>query len=323
MEFIARGKKAVIYRDLKTGTFYRIYAEPDITCDTPENYIHGLVSGLPFFLKLISSELVLVHGFHSLEETLGREYEYLGERIRGYPTFSSTYYALEDKEPLYQVPVYPALEDVAPFTYVAVDKGRAEIKTLLPQKRYVDAVEGAVGDLRAHYLNLRQKLSLVAMVCVGLIKAQEQYEFVHNDLHPGNVLLKPTSQKVYSYGGFQIPIFGYAPRIADFGWACVYKPTPRISCELRGWKREDLQETFGLAPDKPFDPSYDISYLLLMTFVQDPEPGPGEVLEKQIRDLLRKHGVTWHEESFRPLGGRLLPQTALAALVEILTRYTQ
>ena len=65
--------------------------------------------------------------------------------------------------------------------------------------------------------------SILFQVCFGLAVAQKHYDFVHNDLHVGNIMFKKTDIEYLYFKVnkkyFKVPTFGKITKIIDFGRA--------------------------------------------------------------------------------------------------------
>lgn len=295
MEFVARGVEAMIFRDLRTRDIYRIYPIPRSTL--PPSYIHTLVSPIPFFLRLKESRKCLVHPVHQVEALLGEGWKWC-EETSGELRFVWTEESNSPHPPLvYHPPRFPSLEEpLQPLTVHFEDPEGIETQVLQPDIRIVEVLEPCVATLKDPGWTLFQKRSILAQVCVGLAEAQDRYGFVHNDLHPGNVLLTPSTRTSFVWDRYTIPILGYEARIADFGLAEIHRPQHVVSPELHNtYKRPKSRERYNLYPGKAFDPGYDIIYLLLLVFLHQPGPWTAEVDR-----FLREHGVTWHPKTYRP-----------------------
>lgn len=323
MDYVAQGKDAVIFRDRVSGDIYRIYRGSLVECAKPESFFHSLVSPLPFFLKLKSSSYRQLHGIYGLWRMFDDTWEHIGEdEDTGLPIFEPTE-EREEGQPLYIPKIFPVLTEVAPFQGIQSIDGQAEVFVLPPENYYVDVLEACAFDLSSPVLTLEQRISLLCLTCVGLMEAQERYEFVHGDLHGQNVLIQPSAEQSYTYGDTVIPLKGYAPRIADFSWSSIYKPSPEISCMIRARTWDEWNETyaaafkanFNLYPEKPFDAGYDIAYLLHSALINEPRGEEGRTYAVWLEELLRSLGVTWHPKTRRPLTtGTLTPQVALSYL---------
>jgi hypothetical protein len=76
--------------------------------------------------------------------------------------------------------------------------------------------------------SLKSKLSLITQVCLSIICAQQNCEFVHNDLHGSNIVIVKCPQEVIllyklkilgKLREFILPTYGWIPVIIDFGFS--------------------------------------------------------------------------------------------------------
>lgn len=65
-------------------------------------------------------------------------------------------------------------------------------------------------------LPLKQIHSLILQIC-KIIYILYQGKYSHNDLHPGNIMVKPTKEKTFDFFGKKVPYFGHQLVAIDFG----------------------------------------------------------------------------------------------------------
>lgn len=100
--------------------------------------------------------------------------------------------------------------------------------------------------------------ALVRQVMLAVLDAQERVQFTHYDLHPANVLVRPTELRTLEYAvrgvKYTVPTHGYIATIIDFGLSytrdLVYMYTPLFHTEI------------GVLSDR-FRPSVDFKQLLV------------------------------------------------------------
>lgn len=112
--------------------------------------------------------------------------------------------------------------------------------------------------MKRRYLSDDIFRSLIFQVVYTLSILQEKYNFVHNDFHPGNVLIdneltKEEGYLSFSFKGktFYIKNFGFVAKLWDFEYAQFHEPnTVSIKNALTSHAKED------------FDPYVDIHFFL-------------------------------------------------------------
>ena len=96
--------------------------------------------------------------------------------------------------------------------------------------------------------NLHILKNVICQVVFALLYAYEKFQFIHGDLHVGNILLRHTKKKSVMYGNKLFNITGIYPLIMDFGrsyqkdncFTDVYRSIDKFLTLTIGMEKSDL-----------------------------------------------------------------------------------
>lgn len=89
-------------------------------------------------------------------------------------------------------------------------------------------------------LGTLDKVSIFTCLLLALQTAQTQYQFIHRDLHPGNIVLKlnPIFPRIVTAGAWRVTEYKYSPRIIDYGTASL-KLNNDVVLTGCAWERDE------------------------------------------------------------------------------------
>jgi serine/threonine protein kinase len=85
---------------------------------------------------------------------------------------------------------------------------------------------GSINKLLKESTSKELLLSLFLQTAMIMLELGKLYNILHGDLHTGNILIKKSKKKYFTYmRKYKIPLFGYRVVLIDFGRSKIYKST--------------------------------------------------------------------------------------------------
>jgi hypothetical protein len=104
--------------------------------------------------------------------------------------------------------------------YVCKEKGSKVHVLLMP---FID--QGSIGKYKWDRSNFHILQNLMKHITASLLVAALGVSVIHNDFHPGNILVKRTTRKSISYGIYgTIECLGFMPVIMDYDKSIIIEP---------------------------------------------------------------------------------------------------
>ena len=133
--------------------------------------------------------------------------------------------------------------------------------------------------------NVATLRSCLYVACLCYIDAYKQNQFIHNDFHAANILLKATTQPSMTFSGdIVVPLNGVRPWISDFEKSAV---SPGAPIDYQNFKY-DMTKLFYMLPT--FLPQIDRSRILnVVTFFQSVKDICSDDARRQLGHVIQEN----------------------------------
>ena len=209
---------------------------------------------------------------------------------------------------------------------MAIDNEKlTEVPNQYFQHILMELIAGDTVDKINPKLTSNQRISIFIQVLCALQLAQETFRFEHMDLHGGNVMLVPTSDKYVTMKTrkykYTIQLYGFTVKIIDMDFAkIVYKSNGKIkkfyTFDIASFGERSLKLNYNIDFNK-FRTAYDMLFFLYALFRRNDEK-QFYIISNWIKDIHKsKRGMNYiidnvYNEYARPkLNARATPHEVL------------